>query len=149
MAATLATERSSRGFLGVDGARLLLRPLVLREPARRGRRARGAARLPRRSDPRAGAAQGARDRRGASRRSARSRASRATRSLGMIGALDLGQPSGYLARRGLARLRGGPPRGGYLRPLGDVVYVAPPLNIPDADLDELLGKVEESIRAAT
>jgi hypothetical protein len=25
--------------------------------------------------------------------------------------------------------------------------VAPPLNIPDADLDELLGIVEESVRA--
>jgi len=39
-------------------------------------------------------------------------------------------------------------RGAYLRPLGDVVYVAPPLNIPDPDLDELLGIVEASVRAA-
>jgi adenosylmethionine-8-amino-7-oxononanoate aminotransferase len=32
-----------------------------------------------------------------------------------------------------------------LRPLGNVVYVTPPLNIPDADLAELLGKVREAI----
>ena len=29
-------------------------------------------------------------------------------------------------------------RGVYLRPLGDTVYVAPALTIPDADLDALL-----------
>jgi adenosylmethionine-8-amino-7-oxononanoate aminotransferase len=36
-------------------------------------------------------------------------------------------------------------RGLYLRPLGNVVYVAPPLNIEDHDLQELLGKVREAI----
>ena len=36
-------------------------------------------------------------------------------------------------------------RGAYLRPLGDVVYVAPPLNIPDADLDELLEIVRRAV----
>jgi adenosylmethionine-8-amino-7-oxononanoate aminotransferase len=39
-------------------------------------------------------------------------------------------------------------RGAYLRPLGNTVYIAPSLNIPDTDLDELLGIVEESVRAA-
>jgi len=39
-------------------------------------------------------------------------------------------------------------RGAYLRPLGNVVYVTPPLNIPLADLDRLLSIVEESITAA-
>jgi len=40
-------------------------------------------------------------------------------------------------------------RGAYLRPLGSVVYVAPPLNIPDAVLDELLAIVRESVLAGT
>lgn len=39
-------------------------------------------------------------------------------------------------------------RGAYLRPLGNVVYVTPALNIPLPDLDRLLGIVEESIAAA-
>jgi adenosylmethionine---8-amino-7-oxononanoate aminotransferase len=38
-------------------------------------------------------------------------------------------------------------RGAYLRPLGNVVYVAPPLNIPLGDLDRLLAILEESVRA--
>jgi len=36
-------------------------------------------------------------------------------------------------------------RGCYLRPLGNVVYVTPSLNIPDADLDRLLDVVHESV----
>ncbi len=40
-------------------------------------------------------------------------------------------------------------RGAYLRPLGNVVYIAPPLNIADADLDELLAIVADSVRAIT
>jgi adenosylmethionine-8-amino-7-oxononanoate aminotransferase len=36
-------------------------------------------------------------------------------------------------------------RGAYLRPLGSTVYVTPPLNIPDADLEELLAIVEASV----
>ena len=39
-------------------------------------------------------------------------------------------------------------RGAYLRPLGDVVYVAPPINIDDRDLEELLAIVSDSVRAA-
>jgi adenosylmethionine-8-amino-7-oxononanoate aminotransferase len=39
-------------------------------------------------------------------------------------------------------------RGAYLRPLGDTVYVTPPLTIPDEDLDTLLAIVEESVAAA-
>jgi adenosylmethionine-8-amino-7-oxononanoate aminotransferase len=71
-----------------------------------------------------------------------------TRSLGMIGALDLDTGGGYLDRAGWRVYEEARRRGAYLRPLGDVVYVAPPLNIPDADLDELLGIVGESVRAA-
>ena len=70
-----------------------------------------------------------------------------TRSLGVIGALDLAGGEGYLQRRGqrvyLEALR----RGAYLRPLGNTVYITPPLNISDADLTELLDIVEQSVRA--
>ena len=72
-----------------------------------------------------------------------------TRSLGMIGALELGGRQGYLERSGLSVYNEALRRGAYLRPLGNVVYIAPPLNIADADLDELLSIVAESVRAVT
>lgn len=96
------------------------------------------------------------------------------RSLGMIGALDLSPtqsalttsvPSslhdeldavelrpegGYLALAGWRVYEEALQRGAYLRPLGNVVYVAPPLNIPTKDLQLLLqilcDSVKESIR---
>jgi adenosylmethionine-8-amino-7-oxononanoate aminotransferase len=68
----------------------------------------------------------------------------ATRSLGMIGAADLGG-GGYLGRLGWRVYDEARKRGAYLRPLGDTVYVTPPLTIPDGELDELLGIVRESI----
>ena len=70
------------------------------------------------------------------------------RALGMIGAVDLGETdgaAGYLAPIGWRVYEAALRRGLYLRPLGNVVYVAPPLNIEDGDLDELLGKVREAI----
>jgi adenosylmethionine-8-amino-7-oxononanoate aminotransferase len=70
-----------------------------------------------------------------------------SRALGMIGALDLAGDGGYLARAGWSVYEEARRRGAYLRPLGNVVYVAPPLVIPDADLDELLGIVAESVSA--
>jgi len=73
----------------------------------------------------------------------------ASRSLGMIGALELGGRQGYLERSGLRVYHEALRRGAYLRPLGNVVYIAPPLNIADADLDELLTIVAESVRAVT
>ncbi len=73
----------------------------------------------------------------------------ASRSLGMIGALELGGRQGYLERSGLSVYHEALRRGAYLRPLGNVVYIAPPLNIADADLDELLGIVADSVRAVT
>ena len=39
-------------------------------------------------------------------------------------------------------------RGAYLRPLGDTVSVTPPLNIPDAELEQLLAVLHDSIAAA-
>jgi len=71
-----------------------------------------------------------------------------TRSLGMIGALDLAGSGHYLEPRGRRVYREALRRGAYLRPLGNTIYITPSLNIPDADLDELLGIVEESVRAA-
>lgn len=68
------------------------------------------------------------------------------RSLGMVGALDLDR-EGYFGRAGWRVYDEGLARGAYLRPLGSTVYVAPALNIPDADLDELLAIVGDSVRA--
>jgi adenosylmethionine-8-amino-7-oxononanoate aminotransferase len=69
------------------------------------------------------------------------------RSLGMIGALDLAGEAGYLARAGWRVHAEARRRGALLRPLGNVVYVAPPLNIAPGDLDDLLGIVGESVAA--
>jgi adenosylmethionine-8-amino-7-oxononanoate aminotransferase len=73
---------------------------------------------------------------------------RETRSLGMIGALDLAGGRSYLEQRGKRVQAEALRRGAYLRPLGNTIYITPSLNIPDDDLDELLGIVEESVRAA-
>ncbi len=70
-----------------------------------------------------------------------------SRSLGMIGALDLEGGSGYLADAGWRVYAEALGRGAYLRPLGNVVYVTPSLNIPDEDLDALLGIVRESVES--
>ncbi len=70
-----------------------------------------------------------------------------TRAIGMIGALDLAGDAGYLAQAGWRVFEEARRRGAYLRPLGNVVYVAPPLVIPDDDLDELLQIVTASVAA--
>jgi adenosylmethionine---8-amino-7-oxononanoate aminotransferase len=69
------------------------------------------------------------------------------RTLGMIGALDLTGSKSYLETRGRRVCAEALKRGAYLRPLGNTIYITPSLNIPDGDLDELLGIVEESVRA--
>lgn len=68
------------------------------------------------------------------------------RAIGMVGAVDLGG-GGYLGGLGWSVYEEAKRRGAYLRPLGDTVYVAPPLNISDEELDELLSILEESVRA--
>lgn len=70
-----------------------------------------------------------------------------TRSLGMVAALDLAGSKSYLEPLGRKVYAEALRRGAYLRPLGNTIYITPSLNIPDADLDELLGIVEESVRA--
>ena len=78
------------------------------------------------------------------------------RSLGMTAAADLelgtggtgGTGTSYLGRAGWRVYEEARRRGAYLRPLGDTVYVCPPLVIGERDLDDLLGILEESVRAA-
>jgi len=70
-----------------------------------------------------------------------------TRALGMVGALDLAGAAGYLGGAGWAVYEEARRRGAYLRPLGNVVYVAPPLVISDPDLMLLLSIVRESVAA--
>ena len=73
---------------------------------------------------------------------------RSVRSLGMIGAADLrDSTSGYTAGIGWRIYDEARRRGAYVRPMGDVVYVAPALNIPLDDLSRLLAILEESIEA--
>jgi adenosylmethionine-8-amino-7-oxononanoate aminotransferase len=69
------------------------------------------------------------------------------RALGMIGALDLGGGADYLADAGWRVYEEARARGACLRPLGNVVYVTPPLNIPDEDLEALLGIARASVEA--
>jgi adenosylmethionine-8-amino-7-oxononanoate aminotransferase len=73
------------------------------------------------------------------------------RSLGMTGAADLtpskGTGTSYLGQAGWRVYEEARRRGAYLRPLGDTVYVCPPLVIGDRDLDDLLGILEESVRS--
>jgi adenosylmethionine-8-amino-7-oxononanoate aminotransferase len=79
------------------------------------------------------------------------------RSFGMTGAADLEPPSArssgesgmsYLGKAGWRVYEEARRLGAYLRPLGDTVYVCPPLVINDRDLDDLLRIFEESVRRA-
>lgn len=74
------------------------------------------------------------------------------RHLGMMGALDLEggvhMDTGYLGDLGWKVFAEAKARGAYLRPLGDTVYVGPPLTIAEGDLEALLGVVDASVRAA-
>jgi adenosylmethionine---8-amino-7-oxononanoate aminotransferase len=70
------------------------------------------------------------------------------RSLGMIGAADLAGSEGYLGEVGWRVYAEARRRGAYLRPLGDTVYVCPPLTIGEADLEALLDIACESVAAA-
>lgn len=68
------------------------------------------------------------------------------RALGSIAAFEIGEP-GYFERLGWAVEREARRRGIALRPLGNTIYVVPPLNTPPADLLRLLEGVEASVRA--
>jgi adenosylmethionine-8-amino-7-oxononanoate aminotransferase len=144
MAATLATERLYRGFLGDPGrafyyghtfcghplgAAVALEVLRIFEDEQVLARAKPKAECIARAFEAMGSLSGV----------------ECTRSLGMIGALDLAGDEGYLADAGWRVYDEARERGAYLRPLGNVVYVTPSLNIPDDDLDTLLAIVRESV----
>jgi adenosylmethionine-8-amino-7-oxononanoate aminotransferase len=147
MAATLATERVFEGFLGdADrafyyghtfcgnplGAAVALEVLKIYEDEQVLRRARPRAERIAEAFAEMAALPGV----------------ASTRSLGMIGALDLAGDAGYLASAGWRVYDEARRRGAYLRPMGNVVYVAPSLNIPEDDLEQLLAIVRESVEAA-
>ncbi|NOY92501.1 MAG: adenosylmethionine--8-amino-7-oxononanoate transaminase [Deltaproteobacteria bacterium] len=72
---------------------------------------------------------------------------RRARSLGMVAALDLGE-DGYLGEAGWRVQREARARGVQLRPLGDTVYVVPPLNIQRGELASLLRATHDSVASA-
>lgn len=70
------------------------------------------------------------------------------RALGMLGALELRDTrKGYLSDVGWRVYDAALELGAYVRPLGNVVYVAPALNIPDEDLEELLSIISRAVRS--
>jgi adenosylmethionine---8-amino-7-oxononanoate aminotransferase len=69
------------------------------------------------------------------------------RTLGMCGALELATSGDYFSDRGWRVYDRALTEGAYLRPLGNVVYVAPALNIELGDLTKLLTVLESSVRA--
>lgn len=73
------------------------------------------------------------------------------RGLGMVAALDLcaadGTPLRAAERTGYRVYREAVRRGALLRPLGDSMYLFPPLNAPAADLDAMAAILADSIDA--
>jgi adenosylmethionine-8-amino-7-oxononanoate aminotransferase len=69
------------------------------------------------------------------------------RSLGMMGAIDVG-PTDYYGDVGWRVFEAARRRGVYLRPIGNAVYVVPPLNIPRDVLETLLSIVHASVEEA-
>jgi len=67
------------------------------------------------------------------------------RVLGMCAALNLTGGKGYLERGGWRVYERALESGVYVRPLGNVVYMTPALNIPIADLRELLTVVRDCV----
>jgi adenosylmethionine-8-amino-7-oxononanoate aminotransferase len=65
------------------------------------------------------------------------------RALGMCAAFDVGE-SGYMGKVGWLISDVALELGAHLRPLGNTVYIVPPLNIEDDDLETLLHIVRES-----
>jgi len=65
------------------------------------------------------------------------------RARGMCAAFDVGA-SGYMGKTGWEISEVALELGAHLRPLGNTVYIVPPLNIGDDDLDHLLGIVRAS-----
>ena len=69
------------------------------------------------------------------------------RALGMCGALNLGNSRDYLQSTGWRVYEEALRHGAYMRPLGNVVYVTPPLNISLEDLGQLLNAMTASVKS--
>jgi adenosylmethionine-8-amino-7-oxononanoate aminotransferase len=141
IAATLATERIAQAF-GGSRARAFLHGHTFCGNPLGTAVAREALAIMRDEDVLAGVARKERKLRATIDALAAQLGARATRprALGMICALDLvagDAGGGYLGGAGWRAYDEGLQRGAYLRPLGDTVYLAPPLTISDAELDEL------------
>jgi adenosylmethionine-8-amino-7-oxononanoate aminotransferase len=71
------------------------------------------------------------------------------RGLGMVAAVDLRGPEGAVldpARRtGYQVFRAAVRRGALLRPIGDTMYLFPPLNTAPADLDQMIAILADSV----
>jgi len=65
------------------------------------------------------------------------------RTLGMCAAFDVGE-TGYMGKTGWEISEAALELGAHLRPLGNTIYVVPPLNIGDDDLDQLLYVVRKA-----
>ncbi|MGE0784138.1 MAG: adenosylmethionine--8-amino-7-oxononanoate transaminase [Sandaracinaceae bacterium] len=72
---------------------------------------------------------------------------RRVRTCGMVGAADLGD-GGYRGEAGWRAHEEARALGAFIRPLGDTVYIAPPLNITPDLLTQLLDIVTQSVRKA-
>lgn len=70
---------------------------------------------------------------------------RRVRAMGLVGAADVGD-GGYHGETGWRVFEAALERGVLLRPLGDTIYVTPPLNIETGDLTQLLDIVDQSVR---
>ncbi len=145
-AATLATERVFDGFRG-DKTRALMHGHTFYGNPLGAAVAREVLAIYREEQILDHAAERARELASAFEQMASMKGVRRTRALGMVGALDLGD-DGYLAELGWRVQREARARGAQLRPLGDTVYLIPPLNISRADLGLLLEVTRESIRVA-
>ncbi|MCB9603269.1 MAG: adenosylmethionine--8-amino-7-oxononanoate transaminase [Sandaracinus sp.] len=71
------------------------------------------------------------------------------RGLGMVAAVDLGAGSYLSDERGWRVHREAKERGVLLRPLGDVIYAVPPLNVAEDELATFLDALDASLEAAT
>ncbi|MCA9581240.1 MAG: adenosylmethionine--8-amino-7-oxononanoate transaminase [Myxococcales bacterium] len=69
------------------------------------------------------------------------------RTLGMVAAAEVG-PADYLGDRGWRVYEAARRRGALVRPLGNTVYLVPPLNIAEEDLAALLAILAESLEDA-
>jgi adenosylmethionine-8-amino-7-oxononanoate aminotransferase len=73
------------------------------------------------------------------------------RGVGMVAAVDLCTPGGVpldpAARTGRRVFKEAVKRGALLRPIGDTLYLFPPLNCPAQDLDAMVAILADSVRA--